>query len=148
MTHSIQGFWTGTVVYGKTYRNLQHAELYFDVEILQQGTTIQGTAADTGGAGMHPDPAQIAGTFDGTQLHFVKQYPTHHFVYLEKSTETSIDVLKPGHRIHYTGIYNVQEDAFYGTWCILGKRLFFGLFHVRSKNAGTWTMHRKRVDPF
>lgn len=148
MTTSIQGFWTGTVIYGKTSRSLQHAELFFDLEIYQQDTNIMGTAADTGGAGMHPDPAQITGTFDGNQLNFVKQYPTHHFVYLEKSSETIIDTLKPGHQIHYTGIYNQQEDAFYGTWCIFGKRRMFGIIPVRYKNTGTWTMHRKTIDPF
>jgi hypothetical protein len=148
MTNSIQGFWTGTIIYGREYRVHPHAELYFDLEIYQQGETITGIAADTRGAGMHPDPAQIVGTFNGKQINFMKCYPTRHYTYIEKPSETIIDPLKPGHQIYYTGIYHPAEDAFYGTWAIFGKRRLFGIIPVRYKNTGTWTMHRKMVDPF
>ena len=63
-TLNLNGRWTGVIVYGHKYRQLQGKNLYFDLEITQNNNEITGISIDTGGQGTSPDSAKITGTIN------------------------------------------------------------------------------------
>lgn len=136
----IQGKWTGTIIYGKEYREYKGKELYFDLEIIQDTEKITGTSIDIGGVGMSPDSAKIIGTFVGTKINFIKQYSSYH--YLDKG-KTKVDKSKNGSEIKYSGNYDEHKQLFQGNWILKGRVKLFGFIPIKYSNTGMWSMKRK-----
>jgi hypothetical protein len=139
---NLTGQWSGTVIYGKEYRKHQHAELYFDLDIMQDHDKITGIAVDTGGVGVSPDPADITGTFAHGQMNFNKQYRSYHFYH---RGGTKIDQSRSGNVIQYTGIFLEEKQVFKGDWYIEGRGRLFGIIPFKYKNTGTWMMKRNNI---
>jgi len=137
---NIQGSWTGTIVYGKRYLELENAILYFEMEIFQSGNTISGTSIDIAGPGTSPDSANISGTYAEGQIAFVKQYASLHYL---KKAETIVDRRKAGFKIQYSGTFDKNAMAFMGDWTIKARFWFLGLIPFSRTAKGTWTMRRK-----
>lgn len=134
------GNWTGTIVYGRKYRETHGKELYFDMALAHIGDHISGTASDTGGTGVNPDPAEINGVVTGNSIRFVKQYASYHYLIGGKSIN---DKSRKGPQIFYSGTYDAAQESFAGEWTIKGKARFLGLIPVNYTVGGTWTMRRK-----
>lgn len=136
-----EGNWTGVIHLGKKYRLHKNKEIYFDLEMQQDGNNIMGTSIDTGGFGASPDPAKINGNIIDQNIYFVKQYSSRHF--LNRNGEMIVDKSRPGPEIFYTGIFNEQGNNFNGDWIMKIKVKLFRLFPLTFKLGGTWTMKRK-----
>ena len=138
----LTGHWTGTIIYGKQYSRMAGKELYFDMEIIQNGNEIAGSAVDIGGVGMSPDQAYILGSVKDVEINFIKQYTSSHF-YSNKDDEMKIDKSKKGPRIKYKGFYNPADETIVGEWQINMTVLLLYILPIPIKNSGTWTMKRK-----
>ncbi len=139
---NIQGQWTGTIIFGKEYADLENKELYFDMDIITQNNSSQitGSAIDIGGVGVSSDPAVINGSFSGNEISFIKQYASFHYY---DNGKTIIDKSQPGSEIHYSGHYDDLEHQFYGNWIIKWKAKLIGVIPINYINTGTWIMRRK-----
>jgi hypothetical protein len=137
---NVQGKWKGTIIYGKVYRSAANRELYFEAEISQMDEILTGTATDTGGLGVNPDPASIVGAVSGNRISFVKQYPTRHFMVGGK---TIFNRKKKGPEIRYNGEFNPETQTFAGTWLIKQVTKLLGFIPITMEGSGTWTMERK-----
>jgi len=136
------GKWTGTIIFGKNYREHQNKALYFDLELTQNNEFITGKATDTGGIGVNPDPALINGKIVADKIQFIKQYESRH--YFDNSGNVIIDKSKKGPEISYKGTYNAVDQTFYGNWKIVVKVKIFGIVPILIENGtGTWRMKRK-----
>lgn len=140
---NLNGQWTGTIQYGKEYSQHAGKELYFDLELMQYGDEIAGTAYDTGGVGASPDSANILGTYQDNRINFLKQYTSSHY-YDRDNSDTKIDRSKKGPIIKYSGFYNDSEKTFTGDWVIRMTVNLFWIIPLPFKNTGTWTMKRKQ----
>ncbi|MES2763058.1 MAG: hypothetical protein V4677_12670 [Bacteroidota bacterium] len=138
----LTGYWTGTIVYGKQYSKMAGKELYFDMELIQNGSEIAGSAIDIGGVGMSPDEAYILGNIKDIEINFIKQYSSSHF-YSSKDDATKIDKSKKGPRIKYHGFYNPEDETISGQWQINLTILLLYILPIPFKNSGTWIMKRK-----
>jgi hypothetical protein len=133
--------WTGVIHYGKNYRRLKDKEIYFELEIKQDGEKITGISMDTGGFGASPDPATIKGEINENKISFIKQYSSRHF--LNSKGEMIVDKSQPGPEIFYTGIYNDEDESFSGDWLMKIKFKLFKLLPLTFNFGGSWTMKRK-----
>ena len=136
----LNGLWTGTVVYGKSYGQHSGKELHFSMDLVHHGDEIAGTAQDIGGLGVNPDPANILGTFRDKKIDFLKQYPTFHYG-KDRSEKVTIDKSHTGPKIKYTGTLR-DNGTLVGHWSMQMIFLFLWLIPVRLKKSGTWTMRR------
>jgi len=140
-TLNLNGRWTGVIVFGNRYRQLQGKNLYFDLEITQDNNKITGTSIDTGGQGASPDPANIKGTIDDNFISFIKQYSSYH--YYDLNGQVIVDRTRLGPEIFYTGLYNETENEFSGDWKLIHKLKLFGITLFKLSATGLWTMKRK-----
>ena len=138
---NLNGHWTGVIVYGYRYRQLQGKNLYFDLEITQDNNEITGTSIDTGGQGVSPDPANIKGTIENNFINFIKQYSSYH--YNDLNWQVVVDRTRLGSEIFYTGLYNEIENEFSGDWKLIHKVKLFGIVLFKLSATGSWTMKRK-----
>jgi hypothetical protein len=136
----VQGLWTGTVIYGKEYRNLKGQAMHFEMEIFQTGNRIHGNANDIHGTGTSPDTATIQGEISEKEINFIKQYKSTH--YYNKGT-TRLDKSKPGPEIKYSGCFDEKENIFKGEWILHGTFKLLGLIPIKYINTGTWIMKKK-----
>lgn len=139
-TPYIHGKWTGTITYGKKYAELNGKELYFDLEIIQDGELITGTSVDIGGIGTSPDAASISGTFKANAISFIKRYNSFH--YFDRGN-TVVDKSQPGYEIYYTGVYNETQQTFRGNWEYRVRYNIFWIFSRKYVVGGTWSMRHK-----
>ena len=137
----VSGIWTGMIIYGNDYRKNSGKKLYFDLELFQNEHEITGKSIDTTGYGVNPLPATIKGTIADDRIRFIKQYPNRHFTD-SKGTEHLV-YSKKGFKIEYTGTYNDLDNSFHGNWIINGQFKLLGLFTLKFKNTGSWTMTKK-----
>lgn len=138
---NLSGYWIGTLIYGKEYRNHAGKELHFTMNLVHYNNEVAGTALDTGGTGMSPDEANILGTFHNNTINFYKQYASLH--YYTGSGDTAIDRSKKGPLINYTGTFDPVNETFYGEWKIRLKLSVWGIhIPLPIKSTGTWTMKR------
>jgi hypothetical protein len=140
-TIDISGTWQGEIIYGKKYREYEGKALFFDAEFIQHLNSIQGTAIDTRGVGVNPDPAKISGTINRNDISFIKQYAT--LATMHKDGSTLIDKSKPGPKIHFCGAYDQQSAKFTGTWEYSIKVWAFGFIPMSVKAGGAWSMTKK-----
>ena len=142
---NLSGSWSGTLIYGKEYRNHAGKELHFNMNLVHYKNEVAGTARDTGGTGASPDESNILGVFQNNTISFHKQYVSLH--YYTNNGDTAIDRSRKGPLINYTGTFNPQEQLFYGEWEM---RLILNVFGIRipisRKATGTWTMKRNEYD--
>lgn len=136
----LTGQWFGTVVYGKEYREDKGKELYFQMDLIQYGNEIAGTAIDTGGTGVSPDLARVLGKFENNRIEFLKQYDSSH--YLDKNGKIIVDRSKKGHKIKYSASYEETNQTFNGAWKIRVWVLFLWFFPIPWSCNGTWSMKR------
>jgi hypothetical protein len=137
---NLTGKWTGTIIYGKEYRQFRGSELFFDLDLVHYKDEVAGVAIDTGGTGMSPDNANILGIYRNNKIDFIKQYESFHYM---SNEGPKIDRTRRGPEIKYSGIYNPMEQSFSGIWIIRMTVLLFRLLPVPVKSTGTWTMKRK-----
>lgn len=137
----LTGQWDAIVIYGKGYRDDKGKELCFQMDLVQYGNEIAGTAMDTGGVGVSPDPATILGEFMNNRLEFLKQYDSSH--YLSKDGKVIVDRSRRGHKIKYSADFNETNQTFNGVWKIRVWVLFLWLLPIVLSCKGTWTMKRK-----
>ena len=137
---NMQGKWTGVIVFGKEYPEHIGEKLYFEAEIFQDGNMIRGTAIDSAGVGVSPDPTSISGTCSNNRISFIKQYSSMHFF---NNGEVIVDKTKRGFKIHYTGEFDDNDMSFKGNWIIKSWAWILGIIPIRYINTGTWTMQRK-----
>ena len=142
--NNLQGLWVGTITYGKSYKAFAGSELFFELELREEGNQISGEAMDTGGFGVSPDPAKIIGFTKEREIHFVKQYTTCHFLDVDK--RVIIDPSTPGLPIRYSGLFDEMTQRFAGDWVMEAKTKFLWIFPVTHRAGGTWTMQRKGND--
>jgi len=137
----ISGHWTGTIIFGKIYKEYQNKELYFDLELIQNNENISGKAIDIGGIAMNPDPAIINGKIVTNKIQFIKQYISHHYY---ENGAVKADKSKKGPEIRYFGTYNESDKTLSGDWEIILKVKLFGIIPIKiSHGNGTWNMKRK-----
>jgi hypothetical protein len=110
-SQNISGQWTGIITYGKNYGKNRNKQLYFDLEIQQDGEKINGTAIDIEGVDTSPDSAKISGAFINSQISFIKQYSSLHYY---NKGKTKIDKSRLGNEIYYFGVYNEIEHNLLG----------------------------------
>jgi len=139
-TPNINGKWTGTIIYGEKYADQKGQELYFDMDIIQEGELINGISVDVGGKGISPDSATVSGTFKTNIISFIKRYDSLH--YFNKG-KTVVDKSKPGHEIYYTGLYNETNKTFKGDWEYRVRYKILWIFPYTIVAGGTWNMHHK-----
>ena len=108
------------------------------MDLIQSGNSFKGKSKDTSGIGVHPEPAEIKGTFSEQKIEFVKQYPTFH--YSGKKDEVVINEKVSGHLIYYTGILDTNTSNISGTWKMKVKSYLFGLIPIKFTQVGTWEM--------
>src|SRR5215213_5134974 len=111
----VQGKWTGVIVYDKVPRSHRGKEVYFEMDIYQDGGQISGEALDTGGVGVNSDPATINGTINDKKIAFVKRYSSLHYFQNGKS---KVDKSRKGYEIFYLGEFDEQERMFKGEWTV------------------------------
>lgn len=142
---NIEGAWTGTIVLGESYGDNSGAATYFDLDIVQEGDHITGTAVDIAGAYINPYPAFVEGTLNGKDITFVKQYEALH--YLEEDGLTiQVDASRKGLYIHYSGDFDEAEQMFRGVWMMRERRMLLGTERTEytfAASEGRWYMHRK-----
>ena len=137
----LTGLWKGTIVYGKGYKQYIGKELYFDMDIIQYGNEIAGTAKDTGGVGMSPDSAQILGSIINNKITFLKQYSSFHYQTADGGVKVNKNFAGP--MINYNGSFDAATEAFTGHWNIKLKYRLFGIIPLTLKCSGIWMMSRK-----
>jgi hypothetical protein len=135
---NLTGIWTGTIVYGKMYRNHAGKEMIFEMKLVQENQEITGTCRDVSGVGLNSEPATIKGSIVKNNIEFIKQYPTLH--YYQKS-ETKTDPLQKSKEIRYFGSYDIQSHVFTGVWEYINTKKLLGIFSLKNP-SGKWTMHR------
>ena len=136
---NIEGKWSGVIIYGKEYRKNEGKELYFEIDILQDGENINGTAKDLSGFGVNPDLAKFSGTLIDNKINFVKQYASFHYYVNDRHNR---DTTKKGSKIYYEGCFNDEAQSFNGSWTIKGVFKLLGFIPYKYKNTGTWSMTR------
>jgi hypothetical protein len=141
---NIQGRWKGELTYGKMYRKHAGAKLQFEMDLVQNGSAISGTAIDISGVGVNEFGATIQGQLNGNAIEFVKQYTfTHHY---QTGGKTKLDKNRKGSEIVYTGIYNQAKQQFEGSWKIISKYKILGFIPYNFVSSGSWVMSRKKWD--
>lgn len=138
---NIKGNWRGCIIYGKGYRKMQGASLFFRVTFQQEGEQISGIAFDTEGVGKSPDKASIKGKISDESIAFEKQYERMHSA--NRKGELVFLNSKPP-VIHYQGRFIEEQDQFEGTWSMSVKMYLFGVFPISSKLSGIWRMWQNR----
>jgi hypothetical protein len=137
----INGKWTGTLVYGKIYGPDAGKELHFEMEIAQENDQISGMAIDVRGEGASPDSATINGQVGPSEIKFVKQYASLHYM---QGGKMVIDRSQKGPLIHYTGTFDEATGTFSGIWKMrMAIKLFFWKIPLPFHADGTWKIARK-----
>jgi|JI10StandDraft_1071094.scaffolds.fasta_scaffold09301_1 hypothetical protein len=137
----LTGQWEATIIYGKEYREDKGKELCFQMDLVQYGDEIAGTAIDTGGIGVSPDPATILGKVINNDIEFIKRYDSSH--YLDRGGKVVVDRSRRGHKIKYSASFNETNQIFTGVWTIRIWVLFLWFIPIVWSCNGTWTMKRK-----
>lgn len=138
---NIQGRWKGELTYGKMYRKHAGAKLQFEMDLVQNGNAISGTAVDVSGVGINEFGATIEGIINGNVIEFIKQYTFAHTY--QAGGKTKLDKNKKGPEIHYLGMYDEEKQQFKGTWKISSKFKILGFIRYTFESNGTWMMKRK-----
>ena len=124
------------------YRNHAGTKLQFEMDLIQNGDAISGTATDISGVGVNEFGATIEGIINGNSIEFVKQYTFAHTY--QVGGKTKLDKKRKGSEILYSGEYNDAEQQFEGTWKISSKFKILGFIPYTFVSSGTWVMGIKK----
>lgn len=131
-----QHHFKGTLTLGDAYGEHAGKTTDFELSLEFDDHTFSGTSLDVSGFGVNPHPAEISGVIEGDEIRFVKVYPNMHF----QSRGKTVLSKRKSPEIHYHGSYDDALSAYSGIWEMQVKRIFFGLFPINYKSAGTWQM--------
>jgi hypothetical protein len=135
----INGNWTGTLIYGKSYsEDIVGKELTFELKISESNGDIIGSGRDVSGFGLNPSEFTIKGFIDEATISFIKQYKSN--AYFDLDDKLIIDANEPSFEITYSGIYNEETNQFEGDWDILIEQKQFGDSWLDDEYVGTWVM--------
>lgn len=123
------------------YRKHAGTKLQFEMDLIQNGDAISGTATDISGVGVNEFVATIEGIINGNSIEFVKQYTFAHTY--QAGGKTKLNKNKKGPEIHYVGKYDEEKHLFEGTWKISSKFKILGFIPYTFESNGTWEMKRK-----
>ncbi len=142
MVKNFSGKWSGEIVFGPGYERHTNRRLYFELDLIQSGNEISGTAEDVGGYGQSPYPGTFKGKVENGEIEFVKQYLFAHQLI---NNEIIVDKSKPGFPITYTGKYEEANDTFSGDWIIKIPFKLFGIIPLGYSDygSGKWSIKRK-----
>lgn len=141
VSNIIVGQWLGHYKYGPEYGDLYGDKVSFSIIIKDVADDqFQGKCHDLEGIGAVPGVATIKGYIEGSQIHFIKQYPIDYAIDDDGNLIEQNLSIKP--ILTYFGEYNERTKSFEGTWEIevnLGPTIHGDYLNLLT---GTWEMSK------
>jgi hypothetical protein len=140
MEININGHWEGKIIYGAEYDKLEHKELYFSMDIIQDLDAFTGIALDKEGIGVNPDKATIKGFIDGNEISFVKQYEST--AWFDENDLVVIEKNKLSPEINYFATFDPLTNVIEGHWDVVISSQPFGNDWLDDISTGSFSMRR------
>jgi hypothetical protein len=112
----LTGTWTGIIIYGPEYGDIENEELFFSAELNCTDGIILGTSVDLNEE-YETGTATINGFLKNNLISFIKQYEFDS--YYDETGKVIVDKSKKGPEINYQGQYDSIKNTIEGHWEII-----------------------------
>ncbi len=144
---AIDGQWQGHFTYGEGYTpDFRKQKVRLELNLINEGGNLQGTALDSVTRGLFREPAQLVGRVEGDSVAFIKRYPC--LVTVDESGNSIVVPEQPSTETIFSG--KLKKKLFsskyflQGEWKIEGS--FINQWGTKSNYTyrGTWSVEKVR----